>query len=548
MVFNKNEYNVVLSSVQSNQEIHVTWKMWIQATNTGLGGFLLSIPTSDASANFNPPVSFMDNGSIVALTNGTNVQVIIGNWGSLAGTAMTNTLILDYPDGTFSYSLDGEPLAKLPLGPYFTNIIEVISFDGLERFVGSLGNRFAIADVSVEWVASKTDFSFVTNNGSITINTYTGPGNAVTIPSTINGLAVSCIGTAAFFSTVVTSVVIPNTVTSIGTNAFQGCQNLTNVTIGTGVTNIEDEAFAYCGSLTNVTIPNSVILIGAYAFVGCNNLTSVTIGTNVTSINADAFYECPLTSVTIPNSVTNIGAGAFWDCTSLSSLTIGTKVASIGNSAFSYCTNLTSVAMPSSVRSIGDWAFDGTRLTNVTIGSGVTSIGTGSFYECPLIRVTIPNSVISIGDDAFDGCYPLTTITIPSSVTSIGDSAFYYCTNVTSVTIGSGVTNIGGSAFYSCTNLTSIFFEGNFPAIGGGAFQGDDRATVYYLPGTMGWGGRLSTFRTVSRRCCGTRKCKLAVPPLVCERTVLVSSSPGPVTWSLLWKPPRTWAIQSGLR
>ena len=152
VVTNKNSYEGLLSSIQTNQPLQITWKMWIQATNSGPGMYLLSLPVQDAnpSVTYNPTVVFMDAGSIVALTNGTSVQIPVGNWGSLAGTVMSNTLILDYPNASFSYSLNGQLLATLPLGPYFTNVIGAIYFTGFERSAGSLGNRFAIDDVKVE--------------------------------------------------------------------------------------------------------------------------------------------------------------------------------------------------------------------------------------------------------------------------------------------------------------------------------------------------------------------------------------------------------------
>ena len=146
----KNQYKGSFPSVQTNQPLQVTWKMWIQATNPGLGMFLVSIPTSDPTANFNPPLAFMDTGCIVALTNGTSVQTLIGTWGPLAGTIMTNVLILDYPGRTFSYSLNGQRLATFPLGLYFTNVVGAVYFNGFERSPGSLGNRFALDEVRVE--------------------------------------------------------------------------------------------------------------------------------------------------------------------------------------------------------------------------------------------------------------------------------------------------------------------------------------------------------------------------------------------------------------
>ena len=141
-----------------------------------------------------------------------------------------------------------------------------------------------------------------------------------------------------------TSVTIPNSVTSIGNGAFSGCFGLTSVTIPNSVTSIGEYAFSDCSSLTSVTIGNSVTSIGKSAFYKCKGLTSVTIPNSVTSIGERAFYDCTsLTSVTIPNSVTSIGNEAFYNCTSLTSVTIPNSVTSIGNSAFNYCTKLTSI-------------------------------------------------------------------------------------------------------------------------------------------------------------------------------------------------------------
>ena len=129
---------------------------------------------------------------------------------------------------------------------------------------------------------------------------------------------VTLIGENAFISTSLTSITIPNSVTSIGNYAFSGCQSLTSVTIGNRVTSIGYAAFDNCSSLTSVTIPDSVTSIGGSAFLGCRSLTSVTIGNSVTSIEKSTFQSChSLTSVTIGYSVTLIGSSAFYYCTSL---------------------------------------------------------------------------------------------------------------------------------------------------------------------------------------------------------------------------------------
>jgi hypothetical protein len=194
-------------------------------------------------------------------------------------------------------------------------------------------------------------------------------------------------------------------------------------------------------------------------------------------------------SYTIPNSVTSIGVGAFLYCSSLTSVTIPNSVTSIGVLAFGNCTSLTSVTIPDSVTSIGDSAFDGSGLTNVTIGNSVTSIGDEAFINCTsLTSVIVPNSVTNIGYDAFENCTSLSSVTIPGSVTSIGAFAFSYCTSLTSVTIPNSVTNIGSYAFQAC-GLTSVYFTGNAPLpTNDSTVFYYDFATVYYLPGTTGWG------------------------------------------------------------
>jgi len=182
----------------------------------------------------------------------------------------------------------------------------------------------AKAEQSGEWTYS-------VENNQATITFYTGAGGAVTIPSVLGGYAVKKVGNdeySPFFdrNMYVISVLIPNSVTSIGDGAFFGCSSLTTLTIGSGVTSIGREAFAYCSGLTGtLTIPNSVTSIGDSAFYGCSGLTG---------------------TLTIPNSVTSIGKGAFWWCSGLTgTLTIPNSVTSIGIGAFAGCT-LTTITMP----------------------------------------------------------------------------------------------------------------------------------------------------------------------------------------------------------
>ena len=228
----------------------------------------------------------------------------------------------------------------------------------------------------------------------------------------------------------VTSIILPNSVTSIGVSAFAGCSRLETITIPNSVTSIGEQAFSSCSKLKSIVIPDSVTSIGKQAFWGCTGLKNITIPDSVTSIGEWAFHDCTgLKSIIIPNSMTSIGVSAFAGCTGLKSITIPDSVTSIEKSAFRGCSNLESISLPESVTSIGEWAFEGcTGLKNIIIPDSVTSIGGWAFEGCSnLESISLPDSVTSIGDCAFKGCSGLSSITISASVTKIDWSVFSGC-------------------------------------------------------------------------------------------------------------------------
>ena len=199
---------------------------------------------------------------------------------------------------------------------------------------------------------------------------------------------------------------------------------------------IGDWAFWDCNGLTSINIPNSVTSIGEWAFMQCSSLTSINIPNSVTSIKHYAFSNCSsLMSIDIPNSVTSIEQGTFSDCNSLTNTYIPSSVTSIGKEAFASCSHLTDINIPSSVTSIESQAFmQCLRLKSINIPSSITSIGKEVFAFCSsLTSINIPNSVKSIGRAAFYDCGSLTNVTIPSSVTSIDKFAFARCINLGSV-------------------------------------------------------------------------------------------------------------------
>ena len=307
------------------------------------------------------------------------------------------------------------------------------------------------------------------------------------------------------------STVIPNSVTSIGDEAFLYCTTLTSITIPNSVTSIGFNAFTLCTSLTSIAIPSSVERLADNVFGHCTSLTSIVVENDNTTYdsrnNCNAIIETATNtliagcqSTVIPNSVTSIGDYAFEYCSSLTSVTIPNSVTSIGSSAFSGCF-LTSISLPESVTSIGDWAFGycygfdtiyANKMTPPSIGEGVFAesspvcyvpCGAKAAYEasdwasqvrkfvelCEEKYTTLTytstdgNIVIPSYNDAFGAnivgnTYEngVGTITFDGPVTTIGYHAFPLCRTLASINIPNTVTSIGEYAFGFCTNLTEL--------------------------------------------------------------------------------------------
>ena len=361
-------------------------------------------------------------------------------------------------------------------------------------------NLTAYAAVETGSCGDNVTYSLDTSTGVLTIS---GTGDMNNYPSHYS----------PFNNSIVKTVIVENSITSIGGEAFRDCTSLTSVTIPNSVTSIGWGAFDGCTSLTNITIPNSVTSIdhsvfsntayyndksnwdkGVLYLSNClidtndnfNSITDYAIKDGTRIIADSAFEYCrSLTSVIIPDSVTSIGNYAFDGCTSLAGVTVGNGVTSIGAFAFYDCTSLENITIPSSVTSIGDLTFSGcASLLSIEVSNGNRNYSStdGVLFNKnktelityplgkPDSEYAIPNSVTSVDSYAFDGCTSLTSIIIPNSVTSISLCAFRYCTSLTSVTIPDGVTDISERAFSNCKSLTNVTIGNSVTSIGDDAF------------------------------------------------------------------------------
>ena len=377
-------------------------------------------------------------------------------------------------------------------------------------------------------------------------NTYS---SSISVPETVtnNGTeySVTKIGESAFKGSAVTSVSMPEGITSIDYNAFSGCQNLETVALPESLTIFGFRAFESCKLLKTIKIPSGVTAIPGSCFYCCSSLESVTIPVGVMTIGQYAFLGCNLKELTLPSTVTMIGSRAFDSNNRFQSITCNaTTPPSLGENAFNhnisttvkvplssiaayrqaegwknfsnYCSGevvnngityridengamvavaeatLTEANIPSFVEfegnqypviKINDRVFSGnTNLTAVTLPDGLVEIGASAFLGCQnLESVVLPESLTTLGDYAFSSCKSLRAVKIPSGVTTIPDHCFYGCSSLESVTIPEGVTAIGGDALRFC-NFNALTLPESLEKIGSHAFDGNKSLKSVNIP------------------------------------------------------------------
>ena len=303
----------------------------------------------------------------------------------------------------------------------------------------------------------------------------------ITIPEEANGYAVIHIEVMAFCQTAITSVFIPNSVKTIGGDAFAGCVNLKSVRLPEQLTRIEWETFSGCQSLTSIDIPEGVTSIGDYAFANCKQLKEITIPSSVEHFGGSVFKNTGFTSLPkLPESLTTIANSMFYACTQLTSIEIPKNITNIGECAFGRCP-ISEIEIPASVTHIGVAAFANCpNLTNITIPDNVTDIGFNAFLGCSNVKtVTLSNNLSSLSKGIFCDCASLESIVIPSGVKSIGKSAFEGCTSLRSINIPEGVEEITPRLFFNCSSLTQLIIPKSIVRITNEDEDGNHRTFVY---------------------------------------------------------------------
>ena len=233
----------------------------------------------------------------------------------------------------------------------------------------------------------------------------------------------------SFAGTGVTSVTIPNSVTFIGSGAFEGCSSLAAVVMGDSVEVIADNAFYHCTALDSLELSPLLRTIGCQAFEGCSGLMgTIVIPDSVRTLSPSAFRECRnVQGVVVGNSVRTVGEECFAVCDSLSSVVLGIAVDTLARGAFSFCGNLSTLVLPASLRCIGYGAFEECGgLGSVVIPDSVRAIGPFAFRRClAMRRVVVGQRVDSIGRSSFGQCGALDTVEMrPLAPPDLGLQAF----------------------------------------------------------------------------------------------------------------------------
>ncbi len=379
------------------------------------------------------------------------------------------------------------------------------------------------------------DFTYVRwSDGSVTIIGCSSKKAELVIPAEIDGYPVSSIrgeimdNKKALKSVIISegiktisgafegckkleTVVLPDSLTTIGLSAFEECELLNNINIPDGVTLIDTNAFSGCLKLTNIDIPDSVTEIGEYAFSG-TEISVLDLPDNLVSIGEHAFSAINIKEITIPESVEFIGESAFSHCQYLETISLP-EYTYINMSGDPFELTLWYEAQPEGiiyldryaigykghipygadivfkdgteciVSEIFDSAWDSDFVSSIKLPESLKFIGASAFKECTAIEsIVIPDSVERIDEYAFEGCKSLKSVNIPDGVTKL-DYVFRY-SGIESISIPASVTSMK-EAFSDCNNLSEVAFADGIEEISDYAFSGCEMLQALELPSSV---------------------------------------------------------------
>jgi hypothetical protein len=285
-----------------------------------------------------------------------------------------------------------------------------------------------IEDMPVKEIGPFAFCAYNINAQSITSPGYNKKGTLTTSAYTVNILWDEAILKNADVIYKITSVVIPEGVTKIGTAAFAET-SIKKTSLGPSATTVTH-------ALASITIPSTVTEIGVNAFTGCEKLTAITLPSSLKTLGIGIFDGCKgLKTISIPEGVTIIPAGTFAGCTALSSITFPKSLSGIEEGAFRGCTSLASITIPDTVTAMGKEVFGSSGVTSVTWPTKFTVIPAGTFKGAKLKTIVIPEGFTTIDPEAFRDCKDLTSVTLPSTIQIIGEGAFNGCAALTTLII-----------------------------------------------------------------------------------------------------------------
>lgn len=272
--------------------------------------------------------------------------------------------------------------------------------------------------------------------------------------------------------TAIKELKIPESITSIGSGAFKGCDQLASVEIPTSVNSIGAEAFSGCSSLSSIVIPKGVTAISDYMFADCSSLSKVVLPDGLTSIGNYAFDECKrLSSINFPSSLKTIGDRAFEHCTSLKIVDLPNGITELGEYIF-YEGGIESFEMPGNWTTLPRGIFTGClNFTSIQFNSIITTICYQALCDTGLRELVIPETVECLENNSLSFNDNLTTIKLPDKLTSMGSLVCYYDHALEEITIPAGITYIYKDSFTHCENLEFAYIMNPSTVIENGAFN-----------------------------------------------------------------------------